>query len=636
MADINFNYKEGEAFPPAQIVSISPGFTDTQIIVTKPNWITITQDRPNNKIRVSLNNRVNDLPEGVRNFTLLIYEREIIEFGIPPDPYIYANILINTYTVQVNYTKRKPTTVNPNKLDFYHMIGNSTLPAAQGLGITSEDSYTISKDQPWISISRVSGTGNTNVIIGVNVQALVPGTYNGNVRVQDSLTTFTIPVSLVVDGELGTEDFLFATPSEIRLEHTRYGFLSSPRSVSVNASGSFSIEATSSWMNVSRSSGNQNTLSFDVELNDNVNALGIGVFVSEVVLVLGSITKKVKVEVDITPFIEDLFDPDKLYFTDDENTIRLVSSAEKTQLSVIVKASNQNQSYRFKYGIPFFKGISRTRVGGEIRKIIGKLPKNDLGELISKAYIPYTPSFTDLDITENKIFSDEILRGVPLKDIRFIKGITPPDAKLTNLPEKIYITKKGILSFSFLEQNSASPETITISGAIEKTISVQLERNDLYSVLIPLSDLEGLSTGDEFTMSVSGVETNIQIKPLGIDHCIVFWENIWGCWDTFECTGQIRSRNKYSYTSDEYRLNRNSLIKEILEIDTIGEFTIDTGWVYSQEEVRYLESMFISRNIWLLIDGRFIQVNTKNSSFDPYLTRRFKKSFKLTFEKTIR
>ncbi|WP_282037302.1 hypothetical protein, partial [Aquimarina algiphila] len=148
----------------------------------------------------------------------------------------------------------------------------------------------------------------------------------------------------------------------------------------------------------------------------------IGVFVSEVVLVLGSITKKVKVEVDITPFIEDLFDPDKLYFTDDENTIRLVSSAEKTQLSVIVKASNQNQSYRFKYGIPFFKGISRTRVGGEIRKIIGKLPKNDLGELISKAYIPYTPSFTDLDITENKIFSDEILRGVPLKDIRFIKG----------------------------------------------------------------------------------------------------------------------------------------------------------------------------------------------------------------------
>ncbi|WP_167572064.1 hypothetical protein, partial [Aquimarina algiphila] len=86
-----------------------------------------------------------------------------------------------------------------------------------------------------------------------------------------------------------------------------------------------------------------------------------------------------------------------------------------------------------------------------------------------------------------KIFSDEILRGVPLKDIRFIKGITPPDAKLTNLPEKIYITKKGIFSFSFLEQNSASPETITISGAIEKTISVQLERNDLYSVLIPLS-----------------------------------------------------------------------------------------------------------------------------------------------------
>ncbi len=631
-----FEYKKGGIAPPAQLRDFRmKNYSNPLRWSSDPPWVNIAANRDTKKIHISVNKGyVDHIRAGEYNAFVQLYERVnvINDSGAPEE--IFDHLL--GFDVSLVLKERVVTTVSPSSFDFYYKIGNVEFPANQILKITSEDNYSITANQPWVKLNLGNGSGNTSVSVGANIQGLVPGTYNGNITVTDSVSSFVRPISLVIDGQSGTEDYIFAAPDKLKFQFTRYGFFPTSKNVSLNASGSFTIESLSTWMDISRNTGNQNTLSFDIGLNNNVNDLGIGIFVSKVILKLGSITEEIEVEVEISQFIEDLFDTDTLYYTDDENVIRLASSSSNTQLTVLINAIH-HKLYRFKYAIPFFKGVSKTYIGGEIRKIISKLPEDHLlGEISTKVFASYSAVKVDFDITENKIFSDNILRGVPLKDIRFIKGVTPPDAKLTKLPKKVFLTRKGLLSFSFLEQNSASPKTITIHGAVEKTIPVQLKRNDLYSLLFPMTDIEGLSTGDELTMSVSGIETKVQIKPSGIDHCIVFWENIWGCWDTFECTGQIRSRNKYKYTSDEYRLNRNSLVKEIIEIDTIGVFTIDTGWIYSKEEVLYLESMFDSRNVWLSIDGQLIKVNNKTSSFDPYLTRRFKNKFKLTFEKTMR
>lgn len=642
MADINFTFKKGDPIPEPQILLYNlpeeTGLEGDIISFQKPNWLTIESDRANDNLSVSLNVNVNVRPVGEYDKTIIVHGRRLIRFGVPPEPdLIFESYTIGTFDVTLLLSDRTPIAVTPDKLDFYHKVGNAVLPVKQSLSVVSEKPFTVTKDQPWITVNPDNATGNASIEVGVNVQGLVPGTYNGEVQIRDGIDILTVPVALIVDGQLGTEDFLFTTPNEINFEYTRFGFLPTSRNISVNASGPFSIETEASWIAVSQNSGNQNTLSFDIDINSDTDILGIGVFVSEVVLKLGDIVSKVIVKVDISQFIENLFDSDTLYFTDDDNKIELVSSGGNSQLSVLIKAGNRNKLFRFKYAIPFFRGISTTYIGGELRKVIGRLSQSVISNtLTSKVYAPYKSMVADFDITENKIYSDVILRGVQLNNIRFIKGITPSTNRLTMLPEKVFMTKQGVLSYSFLEQNNTAPNTITIIGDVQKSIPVSLSRNDFYSVVLPLNSISDLKQGDEFKVSVSGVETTVQIKPSGIDHCIVFWENQWGCWDTFECTGQIKSRNKYEYTSEEYYKNRNTLVKEVLETDTIGGFDIDTGWVYSQAEVLYLETMFQSRNIFLGIDGELIQVINKTSSFNTYVTRRFKKSFKLTFEKSNR
>ncbi|KZS41921.1 hypothetical protein AWE51_00295 [Aquimarina aggregata] len=642
MADINFTFKKGDPIPEPQILLYNlpeeTGLEGDIISFQKPNWLTIASDRINDTLSIAINVNINVQPIGSYDETIIVYGRRLVGFGFPPEPdLIFEEYTIGTFDVSLILSAREPIAATPLEFDFYHKVGNAVLPVNQNLSVTSEKPFTVTKDQPWITVTPDNANGNATIEVGVSVQGLVPGTYNGLVNLQDGIGTISIPVTLVVDGQLGGEDFLFTTPNEINFEYTRFGFLPTSRNISVNASGPFSIETEASWIAVSQSSGNQNTLSFDIDINSDADILGIGVFVSEVVLKLGDIVSKVIVKVDISQFIENLFDSDTLYFTDDDNKIELVSSGGNSQLSVLIKAGNRNKLFRFKYAIPFFRGISTTYIGGELRKIIGKLSPPDVSStFISTVYAPYKSMLTDFDITENKIYSDVILRGVQLNDIRFIKGITPPTNKLTMLPEKVFMTKQGILSYSFLEQKNTVPNAITISGDVQESIPVSITRNDFYSVLLPIHSISGLNLGDEFKVSVSGVETTVQIKPSGIDHCVIFWENQWGCWDTFECTGQIRARNKYGYTTEEYYKNRNTLVKEVLETDTIGGFDIDTGWLYSQAEVLYLETLLQSRNIFLLIDGELIEVINKTTSFNNYVTRRFKKSFKLTFEKSKR
>lgn len=632
-----FEYKKGGIAPPSQTKDfIMQNYSNPLRWNGDPPWANVAANQDTKKIIISVNKEyVDHIPAGEYQAFPQLYERTgvIYDSGDPEESWQ----IVAGFIIRLKVTERVPTTISPASFDFYYKIGNAAFPEDQFLNINSEDSYTINKNQTWLKTSTTSGSGNSRVGVGVNIQGLLPGTYTGVVSVADSVGSFAASISLVIDGELGTEDYLFVTPDQISFEHTRYGFLPSFKNISVNASDNFSITPASPWIDVSRSAGNQNTLSFDIGLNSNVNSLGIGVFVSEVNITLGDITKKVIVTVDISQFIEDLFDPEKLYFTDDDNIIQLVSSTENTQLSVLIKASHKDVLHRFKYSIPFFKGLSKTYIGGEIRKIIKKLPDDILkGGITPKVYHPYKVASVDFDITENKIYSEDVLRGVPLQKIRFIKGVAPDNSKLTQLPDKIYVTKKGVVSFSFLEQNESAPNDIVVSGDKVASIPFQVDRNEFYSVVFPVQELGVLQTGDEFTISSSGVSLRVQIKPEGIDHCLLIWENMWGCWDFFECTGKISVKSSYRYTQEEYRKDRNTLVKEVLDIQQEGSFTVDTGWIYNKEEVKYLETLFKSNNVMVVLDGKIIKVNNKTSSFISYETRNFKESFTLTFEKTER
>ncbi|MHA7058075.1 hypothetical protein ACWGOQ_0012710 [Aquimarina sp. M1] len=64
-------------------------------------------------------------------------------------------------------------------------------------------------------------------------------------------------------------------------------------------------------------------------------------------------------------------------------------------------------------------------------------------------------------------------------------------------------------------------------------------------------------------------------------------------------------------------------------MDTVESYSIDTGWIYTNDEVTFLSSLFQSRNVFLKIADTLVKVNNKTSSFVATETQRFKKSFKL-------
>ena len=626
MGFITFNYeKQGpNQFRSVEFDRNSPG---SNILINDPSWINANVDGETLNISLSLG-VVNSLPAGTYEGTILLNEI----FSTGPDGTPDESIFLLQLPVCLILTERQPAEIDTSSLEFYYQIGNAEFPADQRITIVPNYDFTVNDDQPWLTTTVTNTADSVLIDVGVNIQGLIPGTYNGVVSIVGELDIFNVPVTLVVDGELGTEDYLFITPEILRFDFTRFGFIPNEQNVSVNASGPFTIESASDWFSTTIIQGDQNTLSFDVVLNSLINDLGVGVFISEVVVRLGELTKRVAIEIDISQFIEELFEEDTLYFTDDDNIIRLASSDSNTNLSVQIDINYRQDLHRFKYAIPFFKGESKTFIGDETRKVIGKLSNTDLQSQEAKVYVPYVPALLNFQLSENLLYTDTIVRGTMLSNIRFIKGVTPANSKLTKLPEKVYLTRKGVISYHFL--SDVIPENIVVSGAIDQQLPVSVERNELYSVLLPLQQMN-LSVGDTINIDVAGISTQVQIKPEGIDHCILYWENIWGCWDSFECTGEITITDKYKYTKEQYRINRRIEEEKILEIDTTKRFNIDTGWIYSNAEVDYLASLFQSNNVYMSYKGELIKLNNKTGSFVASQTRRFKKSFKLTFENAL-
>lgn len=633
MADINFIRERGETNVEIINVDYHPADGSNFLTYKKPDWVNIFNDGNELLLYVALSvNVVDSLPAGRYEDRIVVYENILINPGNGGPSEVILSV-IDEYSVAVVLTDHIPTEVFPNRFDFYYQIGNTSFPVSQSLTISSIRGYAITANQSWLRISEDSGTANQTVQVGVSVLGLTPGTYNGLVQVSDSYGDIEVAVELLIDGETGTEDFLFVTPDILRFEFTRFGFIPNPQNISVNASGVFSVESEAEWFGTSITTGTENTLSFDAILNPLINNLTIGVYTSQCVIRLGEISKIVSIELTISQFMEEVFDADTLYFTDDENSIRLASSDIGTNLVVRIEANYNQQLFRFTYAVPFFRGESKTYVGKETRKILGKLSPEVLENTGIIAYVPYAPARLNFQISENILYTDTIVRGMQLSDIRFIKGVRPEGVKLSSIPEKIYLTTEGVLSLSFL--SASVPDVIRVTGDLDRSFVVAPPQNEFYSILFPLRSFS-LETGQQCTVTVAGVSTVVQIKPKGLDQCIVFWENKWGCFDAFECTGKISIRNAYKYTKETYRHSRSALSQALLEVATTQRITIDTGWIYSGEEVVFLTTMLQSKNVYLKYKEDIIPINHLTSNLTLVESRRYKTSFKLTFENVLR
>lgn len=629
MPTIYFTHKKGTEIPPRKEVRIQVPDTNHSLRIKSPNWVTTYAQSREGKMLVGVHpTAVETLPVGTHTGKIIVEEWTNHEPGSPIEPKLIS--VNNRFDVHLTLNPRIPTVVSPSRFDFYYKIGTATAPSKQQLKITSEHNYTITADKHWLVVSATSGSGNKTVDVSVKPNGLVPGTYTAVIVVEDDKDRFSIPLEFVIDAADGGEDYLFIDPDTHTFEFVRYGFLPSPKNISVNASKGFIITAAASYIDVSVTSGNEHTLSFDISVNRNVDSLGIGLFVSDVVLRLGAITKVVKVYVRVEQFMEEVFSPDDLYFTDDDNTIVLASSAANTQLSVLINTSYRGEGYRFEQSVPFFRGKSSTHVGSETRAIIGETIYKK--EVTADIYIPYSVVFLDFQITENIMYTDIIKRGLELKNIPFIKGEKPKTKRLSTLPDKIYLTPKGMFSISFLADEVPRKMEVTGDDRLNFVVN-NAGVSPFYTLVMSMRYFNNTTIGSEFNIKVGNQQIQVQLKPPGPDHCILVWENIWGCFDYFECTGEIKNAEKYSRVEQIIQETRTKQRTDVLDVRSTESFEIDTGWIYSREEALFLRSIYDSKNIYIIYQGEEIPVKIQSTPFLIPGKHTRKLSYKLTFKK---
>ncbi|CAL2105477.1 BACON domain-containing protein [Tenacibaculum sp. 190524A02b] len=629
---LDFTYKKGNALPPRRIVNYSVRtvpIKDDEEVFSQSNkdWLFSASNRLTSS-EIGISSGVNNLSPGIHEAEITFYHKYVDWHHF--DPIRYRTDEIGKVKVTLVLTEDPKTEVTPTILNFeYEFDGD--IPNHQTINITSIRSWSITTDSNWVSISRTSGVNDATVQISVVPNGLPIGTYTGNLVLDDGKLQNNITVSLVITGADGSDDFLYVTPRVLNFGYTLSGVLPSPKRLELNSSGDWSVSANKPYVIFSAFSGDSGPSFLDIGLTS-LNSLTPGDHIAVVYLKNADITKTITVNLTVYEFAEELLSPDQLYYTDENNLIKVSSGRTDTYLHINATTDFRVNPIEVDYSIPFYAGGASKRIGEEAKKIIGELPFIGIGS--PKVFSPYKPAMFNFTIKEEELFSGEIIQEIQLPNIRFIKGIKAVNGWLSDLPRKIYLTSSGILAFSFLSNNE-SAEVLKITGDITKNYPMVNEINEFYTTVFPLSDLS-LNIGDVINLSVLNASIQVQIKPKGIDQSFVFWENKWGCFDSFEFTGQFIEGCEVDKKTFSFRKSHNQEETKVVNVESKEIYKVNTGWIYTKEEVQALKKMLQSRNIYLMKENKVVKVQSLTKSLIVSKTDEFLQSFDLKFENVIK
>ena len=74
---------------------------------------------------------------------------------------------------------------------------------------------------------------------------------------------------------------------------------------------------------------------------------------------------------------------------------------------------------------------------------------------------------------------------------------------------------------------------------------------------------------------------------------------------------------------------------KVVAIDKGVDYTINTGYLYTQAEVDWLERMLYAKRKFIFIDDQPIEIIMETKSIETYKTREYTKGYPLKFRKAI-
>jgi hypothetical protein len=626
-SSINFQYELGGNIPPVRIVNYSHNGIGT-VVTDKPSWITLTGLTATTAY-IKLHSSASNLSVGTHTGQIdfsAVYQDDYYQ---PDGTLATFNVPLGVVNVTVVVTEVFLLSLTPDSVTFNYELGGAT-PADQTINVSSENSWTVTESTTWLSTSATSGSNNGSFQISVTPNGLSIGTHTAIVTVDDGIVQ-EVTVTLVVSEPATGSDYLYVNPLVLEFGYTQSGVLPPLKPVEINASENWTVTANQSWINLTATTGSAGVSVLEIGIH-NAIGLSIGDHSAIVTIQAGSIVKIISVTLSVYAFAEILLDSNELYFTEENNMIVVSSGRIDTHLSINATTIYEGEQFDVPYKNPFFQGQAKKRLGLEARKIIGDRPFSGVSNAL--VYIPYFPVDLNLQIREEELYQDVIAQEITLNNISFIKGKIPINNWMSDSPRKLFLTKNGLVYFSFRSDGITPANLLTITGAIQATYTFNNEVSHFYSVIFSLAELD-LNIGDQIRLQVLDFFIDVQIKPDGKDHCSIFWENQWGCWDAFEATGEVKIEDKFKSESFSFRKNHLEKETKVLQIESTEVLKINTGWVYSDPEVNTVRKLLKSRNVYIHYKNQFFKLRNTTKKLEVHKTDKFLKSYNLTFENVI-
>ena len=614
-ATIQFNYKKHDPLPKAKQISFS--FTGIYFRDVA-SWLSINKNN-GRLVTVSLNKTVNSLGPGSHKTTFSMWQRGG-EFA-PGEK-------VATFTVELFLDDGKQS-LFPLFVNFSFIVSNKT-PDNQTINIVSERAWTVAKNQFWISLSSTSGYGTGSFQIGVIPQGLSVGRYTGAVTVTIGFWEKDIPVSLIVSEQTTIDEFLFVNPKSLFFGYVLSGNLPGKQTIGVHASRPFEVLTSKSWLRTSIVSGEAKTRAIDLFLDKTVVNLTEGTYSASVQIKLKNIIHTVRVFLDVYKFIETSPLSGKIYYAKDDNNIEVSSSLFNSFFYVLAKTVYNSLTLNAKFAIPFFQGRAKKRIGDFAERVF--TPSDFQFFKTPTVYVPYVPVWVDYDTKEKEIDIDKASLQSTIPNIGFLKGNDPsPSLVHSKIPKTLFLTKNGVVSFGV---RGDAPLTIDVTGNVEEKISVSVNHNEIFNLHFPLSFLKSIKKGDKIRVSAGDIGVDVVVRESGINHSLIFWENQWGCWDCFECTGAFSHSKTYKQITSKTAVSHELIKTNVHDVKRSTFFKVNTGFILSQEEMYYLEDMLNSKNIVLINNHEVYQVWSTTKKLKVSDSERNLNSFDLSFELT--
>lgn len=643
---VNISYEKGSGI--IQTANISYTFPDHVETSTPqfngPSWLDViflSQQVVSGSLvynyRVSVrSNEADNLING--NYT------EIIEGSITIEKQDGGiETIIEDFTVNLEVSEVLPLELNPEQFSFNLLLGDSN-PTPRSFSITSENNWSIVSDKNWVVFSTTNGNGIQTVQLGIDATGLEIGTYNATIVVDDGIFTKTATVSLTITDLNTGNQYLIINPDLIEVSENETEAPQSTGQIVIENTVTVTISTLSQWISIGDTTfaPGIHVLNFSIQ---NTEEFSIGTFIGEIEVssVLGVKTSTVILRI-INPETTGLVNG-SFYFAKDYNKLNLSNAQNDAQAILKHRVETSGDLKIYERKVPYFQNKIAVEIGVETENLLK--PGQINTSFANRFYKPFTPLKYAIEVFNNFIGQSSLALNNSFQNLYFINGRSPEDVfsdfqtqdvvkvennktfkRLSHLPKVIYLANDSILSFSFYA--SGTPSQVLISGAVNDSIPVNIDYTQVYSVDINLKNYN-LNEGDVITIASNVINFTVIIKKPATESIQLIWRNEWDCLEVFNCGGTFVIKDKSEAQEVEY-VKDNKIISEEFNFKNPVDFEVNTGLIYTDEEVEFLKQILHGKNIMIKRGNKIFKVLKTFRSIESFQTRKYDREFNLKFK----